>query len=162
MFNSELLPIYLNDHLAGATLGLDLAKRAAKANEGTEFGDFLRDLAAELDAHRNQLEDVMARLDVTRSHVKVGAGWLAEKVGRLKLNGRLLEYSPLSRMVELEGLITGSNGRRGLWRSLAAAAPTEPRIAEIDFVDLVKRVDDDLEGLWAHHARAVEEMLATR
>ena len=36
------------------------------------------------------------------------AAWGLEKVGRLKLNGELTGYSPLSRMVELEGLLTAS------------------------------------------------------
>ena len=38
------------------------------------------------------------------------AGWVAEKAGRLKLNGSLLTYSPLSRLVELEGLSLGVEG----------------------------------------------------
>jgi hypothetical protein len=155
----ELLPIYLNDHLAGATAGSDLAHRAAGANEGSELGDFLADFAGQLEADKAQLEDVMARLDIGRDPLKVGAGWLAEKLGRLKLNGRLLEYSPLSRVIELEGLIAGVSGKRMLWLTLAAAAPDEPRIADIDFTQLVERADEQLEGLTTHHAGAVETML---
>ncbi len=155
----ELLPIYLNDHLAGATGGLDLAKRAAASNEGTELGQFMHELAAERDAHRSMLEDIMGRLDISRDQIKVGAGWLAEKLGRLKLNGRLLEYSPLSRVVEIEGLLVGSQGRLMLWRTLAAAATDEPRIADIDFVDLIRRVEENIEDLKQQHSRAVEEML---
>ena len=156
----ELLPIYLNDHLAAATAGVDLAKRAAGQNAGNEFGEFLHDLAGEVDAHRNLLEDVMARLDVRRDQAKIGAGWLAEKLGRLKLNGRLVEYSPLSRVIEFEGLIAGSHARRNLWRTLAAAAPEEPRIADIDFVHQVQRVDEQLERLEQLHESAVGAMLA--
>jgi hypothetical protein len=160
MFSSELLPIYLNDHLAGSTFGHELAQRAAGQNQGTELGDFLEDLAAQIAADRAQLEDVMARLDVGRDVIKVNAGWVAEKVGRLKLNGRLLEYSPLSRLVELEGLIGGINGKLALWRALAIAAPQEPRLADVDFVQLIARAEEQLAGLWDHHGRAVEAMLA--
>src|SRR5690349_6467802 len=96
----DLLPIYLNDHLAGANAGRDLARRAAHSNQGTELGDFLDWLAGEVEADRAQLVDVMERLDVSRDPLKAGAGWLAEKLGRLKPNGRLLEYSPLSRVIE--------------------------------------------------------------
>ena len=156
----ELLPIYLNDHLAAATAGVDLAKRSAGANAGTEFGEFLHDFAGEADAHRNLLEDVMARLDITRDPVKIGAGWLAEKLGRLKLNGRLVEYSPLSRVIELEGLMAGSNARRALWRTLAAAAPSEPRIADIDFVQLIGSAEESIAKLEELHAHAVGLMLA--
>jgi hypothetical protein len=156
----DLLPIYLNDHLAAATGGCELARRAAASNQGTELGDFLADFAAEAAAHRAQLEDVMARLAVRRDDLKVGAGWVAEKFGRLKLNGRLFSYSPLSRVVELEALLAGSTARAALWRTLAAAAPDEPRIADIDFVDLAKRAEQDTDALREHHAAAITEMLA--
>jgi hypothetical protein len=160
MFSSKLVPIYLNDHLAGSTAGHDLTARSAKSNEGTELGAFLSDLVGQIEADKAMLEDVMARLHVKHDQVKLTAGWLAEKAGRLKLNGRLLEYSPLSRVIELEGLITGVNGKLALWRALAQAAPGEPRIADIDFVQLIARAEEQLAGLWEHHARAVELMLA--
>ncbi len=159
-FSSDLLPIYLNDHFAGSTVGRDLARRAAGSNKGTELGDFLDDLAEQIEADRIQLENVMARLEVTVNPMKVGAFWLGEKLGRLKLNGRLLEYSPLSRVIELEGLITGVNGKLALWRTLAAAAPGEPRLAEFDFSHLIARAEEQARGLHTHHARAAELMLA--
>ena len=65
----ELLPIYLNDHLAAATGGCELARRAARQNEGTELGSFLEDFAAQIEADRAQLEDVMTRLEVTRDPI---------------------------------------------------------------------------------------------
>jgi hypothetical protein len=156
----DLLPIYLNDHLAGATVGCELARRAAGSNRGTELGDFLTDFAAEVDAHRRQLEDVMMRLDVSRDRVKVAGGWLAEKAGRLKLNGRLFEYSPLSRVVELESLIIASQGRESLWRALAVLAPDEPRIVDIDFVMLVTDAEASIRALKEHHVVAIQQMLA--
>jgi hypothetical protein len=161
-FSSELLPIYLNDHLAAATAGRELAWRAAGENRGSEFGDFLTDLASEIDEDRAQLKDVMGRLDVSEDTLKVGAGWLAEKLGRLKLNGRLTEYSPLSRVVELEGLATGVRGKLSLWRLLALAAPEEPRIADVDYAHLIERAEAQLAGIDAHHARAAEVMLAVK
>jgi hypothetical protein len=160
MFSGDLLPIYLNDHLALATAGRDLARRAAGSNAGTELGDFLADLAAQLDADRDQLVNVMAELDVGEDAVKVGAAWLGEKLGRLKLNGRLLDYSPLSRVIELEGLASGVCGKLALWRTLAAAAAADPRLAAFDFVHLTERAREQLDGIERHHAGAVEAMLA--
>jgi hypothetical protein len=157
----DLLSIYLNDHLAGATVGCELARRAAGSNRGTELGDFLAEFAAEAEAHRAQLEDVMMRLGIGRDPFKIGAGWLAEKAGRLKLNGRLFEYSPLSRVVELESLILASTGRQLLWRSLAVAALTEQRIADVDFTDLALRAERDTVLLSEHHTAAIEEVLAS-
>ena len=162
LFSRELLPIYLNDHLAGATAGCELARRAAGANKGTEMGDFLEQIAAQTEAHRAKLEEVMARLGVAHDPLKVATGWLAEKAGRLKLNGRLLDYSPLSRVLELEGLIIAVQGRESLWRTLWLAAPDIPRIAEIDFAARVEESEQHLAALKEHHAEAVEMMLAAR
>ena len=156
----ELLPIYLNDHLAAAPAGVDLAKRAAAQNAGSEFGEFLGELAPQVAEDRAQLEDVMARLGVSRDQLKVGAGWLAEKLGRMKLNGRLLEYSPLSRVIEFEGLTAGVNAKLMLWRTLAELVPDEPRIADIDFGALAERAGRQLAGLRDHHAAAIGAMLA--
>jgi hypothetical protein len=160
MLSRDLLPIYLNDHLTGATIGRDLARRAAGSNAGTELGEFLEDLTAQIEADRAQLEEVMARLEVGVDQIKVRAAWVSEKLGRLKLNGRLLEYSPLSRVLELEGLSIAINGKLSLWRTLALVAPREPRIADIDFVQLVDRAEQQLAGVEAHHGPAVEAMLA--
>ena len=117
MLERKLLGIYLNDHLAGSTVGVELARRAASQNEGTDYGDVLARVAAEIDEDREALQHLMEALEVKRDHPKVLAGWVAEKLGRLKPNGQILGYSPLSRLVELETLafgITGSSrsGRR--------------------------------------------------
>ena len=67
----------------------------------------------------------MDRLAIRRSAVKPALGWLAEKLGRLKLNGQLHGYSPLSRVVELEGLCIGISGKIELWRALEQALGAE-------------------------------------
>ena len=44
---NRLLAIYLNDHLAGATAGLELARRALQENGENDYGRFLATLADE-------------------------------------------------------------------------------------------------------------------
>ena len=46
MLDHKLLGIYLNDHLAGSTVGVELAKRAMASNEGTHYGEVLTAMAA--------------------------------------------------------------------------------------------------------------------
>jgi hypothetical protein len=137
MTDLKLLSTYLNDHLAGSTVGVELSRRAAKNNEGTELGKFLEGLAAEIGEDRETLHSIMDRLDVKKDRVKVAAGWTGEKAGRLKPNNRLFSYSPLSRLIELEGLALGVEGKRSLWQVLAEL--TEPRLAEFDFEQLIER-----------------------
>lgn len=143
----KLLGIYLNDHLAGSGIGLELARRAARENRGTPLGDFLSTLIKELEEDRVMLQQVQRALKVPRNHLKQGSAWLMERLGRLKLNGRLIGYSPLSRMLELEGLFIGSQGRRLLWRMLKRLARTDRRLAGFDFEALIARTEQQLRGL---------------
>jgi hypothetical protein len=159
-FAVMLLAIYLNDHLAAATAGRELARRAAASNRGSSYGPFLEDLAAQITDDRESLVEIMRSLGVSIDHLKVIGGWAAEKFGRLKLNGRLLDYSPLSRVVELETLELGVQGKLGLWRSLQQLEPTEPRLAAADLTELVGRAELQLEGLEARRLDAVAEALA--
>lgn len=154
-----LLAIYLNDHLAGATVGLELSKRAAGSNRGTAYGQLLDGLAKEIEEDRQTLLEVIAALGVRVDRLKVLGAWGAEKLGRLKPNGRLLAYSPLSRVVELEGLALGINGKLSLWRALERLAPEHAELANFDLGVLVARAEGQLERLEPHRLRAVEEGL---
>jgi hypothetical protein len=60
---------------------------------------------------------------------------VAELVGRLKLNGRIIKRSPLSSVVELETLVVGVRGKEALWTALQQAAI---RLENIDLEALVE------------------------
>jgi hypothetical protein len=154
------LAIYLNDHLGGATLGVELARRARRENAGTPLGDFLAELGGEIAEDRRTLLDLMDRLGVERATTKVLGAWLAEKVGRLKLNGQLTGYSPLSRFLELEGLSTGIEGKRLLWVALGAVAELDERLRELDFGALEERARSQRERLEPHRLAAAARALA--
>jgi hypothetical protein len=126
--NEKHLRIYLQDHLAGATTGLELARRLRGENEGSEYGPPLAKLADEIEADRRALETLMEDFGYGGDRLKTVGAWVVEKVGRLKLNGQLTGYSPLSRMEELEGLLTGITGKQALWVALLQLAPEEPRL----------------------------------
>jgi hypothetical protein len=158
--NHKLLGIYLNDHLAGATGGRELAARAASSNKGTEYGDFLTSLREEIDEDRDELAQLMKRLDVGEDRLKQTAAWAAEKAGRLKLNGSLTSYSPLSRLVELEGLALGVSGKQSMWKVLQELARTDPALSETDLQRLIDRAQGQLDGLEEHRNRAAREALA--
>lgn len=148
------LRIYLNDHSAGSLTGLEVAKRCLSSNQGTPLGEYLQQFVAELEDERAELHRVIEALGFPRDKVKDGMGWVAEKAGRLKLNGQITGYSPLSRLVELEGLVIGVTGKRGLWRSLREIAETDPRIAVVDLDRLEKQAQAQLEELEKHRLEA--------
>jgi hypothetical protein len=155
-----MLAIYLNDHLAGSTVGLELAKRAAANNRKSAYGRFLEQLAAEIREDRETLLEIMRSLGVGTDRVKVSAAWVAEKLGRLKLNGRLLGYSPLSRLVELEALALGVTGKLAMWRALDQLEPGHPELAKATLAELIARAQRQLQGLEEQRLRAATEALA--
>jgi hypothetical protein len=148
----DYLGTYLNDHLAGSTVGRELSKRAAGENRGTPLGTFLEKLHAEIVEDRQTLRDVMDALDVGEDHLKTIAARVGERVGRLKPNGNLLSYSPLSRVVELEGLGLGVHGKASLWRALMLV--DDPRLEPFDFAALEQRAKRQRDGLEKHRIEA--------
>ena len=135
----RLLGIYLADHLAAATAGVALAHRTARSNVGTPFGDVLRRLAGEIEEDRETLRKVVEQLGFQESKAKDAAAWVAEKLGRLKLNGQLRGYSPLSRVLELEALSVGVAGKLALWQSLQSLPGLGERLAGFDLEELAER-----------------------
>jgi hypothetical protein len=149
----ELLAIYLNDHLAGATAGVELARRLLGSNEDDpEFGPALAGVCGEIEADRETLEAVMERLGVGRSKLKPLAAVLGERVGRLKLNGQLWGYSPLSRLDELELLQVGVVGKRRLWRALEHTHAGD--LPDFELGALAERATEQLRRLEALHLKA--------
>lgn len=156
---SDQLTIYLQDHHAGACFGGELAKRAAGENEGTEYGDFLTALAQDIEEDRRALESIMARCDVGNDRLKDSMAWATEKFGRLKFNGHLFDYAPLSRVLELEGLMGGVRAKLALWHALREIAPVDDRLDAAEIERLIGRAEAQLEGLREQHARAAREAL---
>ncbi len=154
-----LLATYLNDHLAGATAGRELARRSAASNRGSALGQFLDELAQEIDEDRDALLALMGELQIGADRVKVLGGWALEKLGRLKPNGRLLSYSPLSRLLELEGLMLGVRGKLALWHALQTIETDEPALTNADLGALARRAERQLEELDRQRRAVVPEAL---
>lgn len=153
----DLLAIYLNDHLAGATVGRELVRRAASSNRGSKYGRFLDLLATELDQDRDTLLAIMRSLGAPVDQLKVLGAWGAEKLGRFKLNGRLLGYSPLSRVVELEGLALGVRGKLALWRALELLEVERPELESFELPHLIARAESQLDELESYRLHAAAE-----
>jgi hypothetical protein len=140
--DDKLLAIYLNDHLAAATGGLSLAKRARDAHQALdpELHRFLVELAGEIAEDRRELLRALDLLGAPKDPLKRIAAALAERAGRLKTNGRLVKRSPLSSLIELEGLSIAVQGKRTGWEVLHEL--DHPRLRPIDFAQLIRRAED--------------------
>jgi hypothetical protein len=136
---ASMLGIYLNDHLAGATAGTELAHRTARSHRDGKNGGTLRRLAAEIAQDRAALLDIMTALGIRVRRCKVSAAWVGEKAGRLKFNGRLLTRSPLSNLEEPEMLRLGVEGKAAGWRTLRTLADTDTRLHPARLDELISR-----------------------
>ncbi len=152
----KFLEIYLNDHLAGATGGVELVRRSRSSNEGTPLGEFLERLEEELVEDRSTLVGIVGDLELDAKRYKQAVAWTGEKLGRLKPNARMIESSPLSRVVELEALLAGVHGKLGLWRALSVVAEAEPVLARVGLPSLIRRAERQREELEHFRIGAVE------
>jgi hypothetical protein len=156
----QLLSIYLNDHLTGSSAGRDLFRRAARSQRTSPRGDELARLAREIDEDRDAQLDLMRGLGVTPSLPRVVAGKVAETLGRLKPNGTVLQRSPLSDVVELEGLRAAVAGKKSGWEALLAVSDTDGRLPRPRLEELRVRAVDQEERLRVLHVDAVREALS--
>ena len=137
----DLLRIYMDDQLALGVAWRELARRAQRNNAGTELGRVLAGVADGIAEDVATFETIMRRLGMSRSVVKPALAAAAERVGRLKLNGRVRGYSPLSRFVELDFLAMGIDGKKLLWANLRDLADVKSRLPDIDFDRLIERAE---------------------
>jgi hypothetical protein len=151
----DLLGIYLNDHLAGATGGLELARRVA----GSHRDSALQRLAAEVAQDRAALQDIMGALSIPVRSYKVYAAWIGEKAARLKLNGHLLARSPLSGLEELEMLRLGVEGKAAGWRTLRVLAETDKRLDPGRLDELIARARRQADLLEELRVRAADQVI---
>ena len=104
----------------------------------------------------------MDTLEVKSDHPKVMAGWVAEKLGRLKPNGQILGYSPLSRLIELEMLALGITGKLSLWEALTEVAGEDERLDAAELARLSERAEGQRKQVWQLRQRAAGEAFAAQ
>lgn len=117
---SDRFRIYLNDHRGVLAAEVALAKRTRDANPDGTLGGLLRSLVDQAEADQRVLDRLLDRFDGSANPFKKYGAIIGERLGRLKLNGQLSGYSPLSRVIEVEGLLASTSARRAMWNGIAA------------------------------------------
>jgi len=146
---SELMEIYLTDHLAGATAGSRRMRRLADAERRAEDANTLQRIANEVEEDRATLLSIIEAEGVEPRWYKTAMARLGEAVGMLKPNGQLFSRSPLSSVIELEGMRMGVTGKLDLWSALRHTELANRR----DFDALIDRATRQLQDLDEAHTR---------
>ena len=103
---------------------------------------------------------IVGELGFRESKPKEAVAWVGEKIGRLKLNGQIRGYSPLSRVLELEALAVGVAGKRGALGVTARGAGIRERLSAFDLDDLVERARRQSAEIEEYRLRAAHEAFA--
>lgn len=159
MASAKGLETYLNDHLAGAAAGSELASKISSECAGTRFGPFLAELAREIEQDKVTLEGLMERLGIQQSPVKQAAGWIVEKVTRLKLSETMTGDQDLKRLLEFETLSLGIEGKLSMWRALIEVSDSYAELAAIDLARLAKRAESQRSDLEVHRLQVANAAL---
>jgi hypothetical protein len=156
----HLLHIYLRDHEAAAVGGLQLFRRCTSANRGSAYGADLQRLTDEIREDRDALRRICRLFGVKYSIVGRALAYSGATLGRVKTNGRIFRYSPLSRVLELEALSSGVMSKLRLWESLVGLSAAESRLAEGELSRLASAANAQLETLRRLHDMAAREAFA--
>jgi nucleoside-diphosphate-sugar epimerase len=113
-----LFGLYLSEHFTGSTVGLERMERMTRAYRDTPFHAELAEVTEQLRGERELYRDLLDRLDVPRRRYRQVAAWAGEKAGRLKLNGRVVEESPMTAVLEGELMRAAVLGKIGGWQTL--------------------------------------------
>jgi hypothetical protein len=133
----RLLRAYLADHQQLHRAGRELALRVRRRDPDGATAALLDDVAQELRRQERLAGAFLRQLGAGEPHLRLALAVLAERVGRLKPNGRLVTPSPLAPVFELEVLETMLDMSGRCWRALDHAGVVEsalvaPRIAACD------------------------------
>ncbi|MGI8735169.1 MAG: hypothetical protein ACR2LM_17930 [Pyrinomonadaceae bacterium] len=138
---NEHIAIYLNDHLAGSVVALELLEHLEETHSGTPLERFFKELRSEITADREKLETLMDQLDIAESRTRKASAWLTEKVTALKLRLDDPADGDLRLFESLEALSLGIEGKRGLWLALSEVAKRAPHLQLLDYQELIRRAD---------------------
>lgn len=147
--NAPLLSLYLSDHLTGATAGRDRIGQMARQYATTRLGPELARISAEIEGEHDFLSDVVDTLGLHQRSPRQVLAAAGERLGRLKMNRRVLQTSPMTPLLELELMRSAVIGKRSVWQVLATYAEDLGLPEELftDLAELAARQADDLERL---------------
>ena len=154
---NESLATYLNDHMAGSVIALELLNHLAEDGAGTAEASLLAGVHADIEADRQELEAFMAQRGIAVSAPRQATGWLLEKLSEIKLRLDDTGDGALRRLQALETVSLGIAGKAALWDALAAAAEAAPELRVLDYARLGRRAETQRAVVEELRLRAAQE-----
>jgi ferritin-like metal-binding protein YciE len=139
---NEQIATYLNDHLSGSVVAVELMENLESVYAGTEIASFIAELRGEVEADVEQLKSIMSQLKISESRTRKASAWLTEKLTEIKLRLDDPTQGNLRLFESLEALSLGIEGKKSLWLALSAAAELTPDLQIADYKSLDQRAEN--------------------
>lgn len=147
---------YLEDHLAGADVGLVIASRLERAHPGTEVSAVMARMVGDIRGERALVADALQRLDGSPDLVRRAMG-IVGSLGRLA--GSLPFVPEPSLLEDLEALAVGVWGKRLLWGAIGRVQESEGGFDGVDVDELAAKAEQQEKEILALRQTAIEEVL---
>ena len=145
----DLLVTYLSDHLAGAETAIALIERWKPHVKDTDLARFFDELETDIRTDMDALDAIKSQLAPGSGGAKRAAGWLAEKLLRLKLSRASGVRERFALFESLEVLALGILGKRALWALLGELRSRHHHLDGHDFGVLELRAVDQAQRVEA-------------
>ena len=156
--SKEHLATYLNDHLAGSVVALEILEHLEA--EATDLRPHLHALRTDIETDRQELVALMHRLGIVESRVRKVGGWILEQLTEVKLEVDDESGGALRRLERLEAVALGIDGKSALWSALNAAAAIAPELRGPDYEHLTRRAEEQRRRVEAFRLQAAGSALA--
>ena len=156
---AEVLTTYLNDHLAGSVVALELLEHLAQSSKEREEKVFFQRLAAEIGEDKDDLRKLLHSLGAKESKTRKVAAWLTEKLAEAKLKLEDPGTGDLRLLEALETLALGIQGKQSLWRALGTITERVDQIRQLDLDRLQRRAQGQYEAVETRRLEAARRAL---
>jgi hypothetical protein len=145
------LDTYLNDHMAGATAGTNLAQMAAEEHQTDEHGPFFSEIYAEISADKDTLQELIEALSVGESASKTALAEVGSKLMAPKFTAG--EDDQLNAFVTLETLSIGVEGKVCMWKALKTVESDYAAFEQFNIDEMLARATAQREKLEAQRQK---------
>lgn len=146
---------YVTTHLTGAAAATNMLNGLANRLDA----DDLRGMIVELRQEQQLLDGVLSQLDVSHNPVLRGVAVVGERATRIVRHVMMWREDDKRDLSELEALLTGVEGKKGMWRLFLAVQEDLPVLKSLPLQDLLDQADRQSALVETHRMAAGRGML---
>jgi hypothetical protein len=136
---SDPLATYLNDHMAGAGVAIELLQAMKDRHDDESLSQFATIILVGVEEDEDTLRSLAKDIGSGSNILKETAAWVTEKISRVKLGAG--SSGAFGTFEALEFLSLGIQGKLSLWRALQVVSVSDARLRGHDFEGLISKAE---------------------